>query len=130
MCFFRLIKTFPSVPGCKWFLYGLDRLIARAGMSFKISQVSYPSKGKSGLHITLDEYQMAMNKENKTVKNLGKVSDSSLKDTARFSANQDQLDTKIRPSKKTQALDVPTQTLAKASLAPLNSGSTSDHSGE
>ncbi len=80
-----LTVTSASVPGCRWLLQGLQRLILWARMSFKPakSRSLVLKKGKVAdrFRFTLEGSQIPSVTE-RPVKSLGKIFDSSLKDTA------------------------------------------------
>ncbi len=81
-----LTVTSASVPGCRWLLQGLQRLILWARMSFKPakSRSLVLKKGKVAdrfRFLTLEGSQIPSVTE-RPVKSLGKIFDSSLKDTA------------------------------------------------
>ncbi len=80
-----LTVTAASVPECRWLLQGLQRLILWARMSFKPakSRSLVLKKGKvvDRFHFTLEGSQIPSVTE-RPVKSLGKIFDSSLKDTA------------------------------------------------
>ncbi|TWW62214.1 hypothetical protein D4764_04G0008610 [Takifugu flavidus] len=89
-----LTVTTTSVPGCRWILQGLERLILWAKMSFKPtkSRSMVLKKGK-----VVDKFRFSISGTvipsitEQPVKNLGKLFDSSLKDTAAIQKSTEQL---------------------------------------
>ncbi|TWW66935.1 hypothetical protein D4764_20G0009670 [Takifugu flavidus] len=88
-----LTVTTTSVPGCRWILQGLERLILWARMSFK------PTKSRSMVlkGEVVDRFRFSISGTvipsitEQPVKSLGKLFDSSLKDTAAIQKSTEEL---------------------------------------
>lgn len=82
-----LTVTTASVPGCRWILQGLEKLICWTGMSFKptksSSMVLKRGKVVDKFHFFVDGVVRPSITE-KPVTSLGKVFNCSLRDTASF----------------------------------------------
>ena len=91
-----LTVTTTSVPGCRWILQGLERLINWARMNFKPakSRSLVVKKGKvtDQFRFSLGGIQIPSVGE-KPVKSLGKIFDCTLKDTAALRATTEELGT-------------------------------------
>lgn len=94
-----LTVTTESVPGCRWILQGLEKLISWARMRFKPakSRSLVVKKGKvtDRFRFNIDGSMIPSISE-KPVKSLGKVFDSSLKDASSIQATCQELDSWLR----------------------------------
>ena len=94
-----LTVTTESVPGCRWILQGLEKLIQWARMSFKPakSRSLVVKKGKvtDRFRFNIEGKQIPTISE-KPVKSLGKVFDSSLKDSSSVQSTCQELDSWLR----------------------------------
>ncbi|XP_077372334.1 uncharacterized protein LOC144033646 [Festucalex cinctus] len=89
-----LTVTTTSVPGCRWILQGLVHLISWARMNFKPAKsrslVVRKGKVSDKFHFFIGDTQIPSVGE-KPVKSLGKIYDSTLKDTAALRATSEEL---------------------------------------
>lgn len=94
-----LTVTTESVPGCRWILQGLEKLIRWARMAFKPakSRSLVLRKGKVTDRFRFNiEGALIPTVSEKPVKSLGKVFDSSLKDTSAVQSTCQELDSWLR----------------------------------